>query len=59
MSGDGRVMPSYVAKSATPFGITTWKGEGALGLDGHLRGSTGIVRDESRADVELWDKPIA
>jgi len=24
-----------------------------LELDGHLRGSTGIVREESRADVEL------
>ena len=39
MSDEGRVMPS--------------KSEGALGLDGHLKRSTGLVREESRADVEL------
>jgi hypothetical protein len=53
MSEEGRVTLSYVARYVTAFGITTRKGKGALGLDGHLKGSTGIIREESRVDVEL------
>ncbi len=44
MSDEGRVMPS--------------RSKGALGLDGHLKRSTGLVREESRADVELKGKPV-
>ena len=43
MSDEGRVMPS--------------RSKGALGLDGHLKRSTGF-REESRAGVELLGKPV-
>ena len=39
MSDEGRVRPS--------------RSKGALGLDGHLKRSTGSVWEESRAGVEL------
>ena len=33
-------------------------GKGALGLDGHLKKSTGLSREEFRAGVELEGKLI-
>ena len=44
MSDEGRVMPS--------------RSKGALGLDEHLKRSTGLVREESRVGVELLGKPV-
>jgi hypothetical protein len=33
-------------------------GKGALGLDGHLKKSTGLIREEFRAGVELQGKLV-
>ena len=44
MSEEGRVMPS--------------KSKGALGFDGHLKRSTGLVWEESHAGAELKGKPV-
>ena len=32
--------------------------KGALGLDGHLKKSTGLIREEFRAGVELQGKLV-
>jgi len=41
MSDEGRVMPSDVVQEITPEQVTPVMGEGALGLDGHLRNQLG------------------
>ena len=53
MSDEGVVMRSDVVLDATPWQVTPGMDKGALGLDGYLKKSTGISREEFRADVEL------
>ena len=53
MSDEGVVTRSDVVLDATPYEVTPGMDKGALGLDGHLKKSTGISREEFRADVEL------
>ncbi len=58
MSDERVVTRSDVALDATPWQVTTVVDKGALGLDGHLKKSTGLNQEEFRADVELQGKPV-
>ena len=53
MSDEGVVTRSDVVLDATPSEVTPAMDKGALGLDGHLKKSTGLIREEFRAGVEL------
>jgi hypothetical protein len=53
MSDEGVVTRSDVALDATPWQVTPVMDKGALGLDGHLKKSTGLIREEFLAGVEL------
>ena len=58
MSDDGVVTRSDVVRDATPYEVTPGMDKGALGLDGHLKKSTGLSREEFHAGAYLLGKPF-